>query len=324
MSRRLNTIIIVPHSKAKFIKFSFTTRAVALAAGGLAVALTLSLIAVVYTGSAVKRRTEVTRLEHENTQLSEVNRQLESTLAEVQGRLDEFEERTSRLALAAGMQGNPAWPRRKERRQQRVGGGGPYDRLPDAPEMLRQQGDSIEDQLDMVARARRDGSVLASPRRWRRRPVFSPTDTVVETTPSPAAAPSTVAWTSRPAVALPSCSADGVVVFTGRNGGLGKTVHVSHGFGFTTMYGHLNGITPNLSDIHRGEVIGTVGNTGRSTGRTCTTRSTTTASPSTRSTTSSIDSRFHSIRKTPLARSTCERRFRMRLGVKIGRIRRLN
>ena len=48
MTRRLNTIIIVPHSKAKFIKFSFSTRAVAFVGAVVVVAMALSLVAVMY------------------------------------------------------------------------------------------------------------------------------------------------------------------------------------------------------------------------------------------------------------------------------------
>ena len=102
MPQRLNTIIVVPHSKAKFFKFSFSSRALALAACGGALALFLSIFAIAYTGSAVSHRAEVKRLQAENRELVDVNRRLETTISEVQARLDEFEERTSRLALAAG------------------------------------------------------------------------------------------------------------------------------------------------------------------------------------------------------------------------------
>jgi murein DD-endopeptidase MepM/ murein hydrolase activator NlpD len=269
MSRRLNTIIIVPHSKAKFIKFSFTTRAVALAAGGLAVALTLSLIAVVYTGSAVKRRTEVTRLEHENTQLSEVNRQLESTLAEVQGRLDEFEERTSRLALAAGMQTEPLGLSETTRSNGRVGAGGPYDRVAESPEVLRQQGDWIDAQLLRVERelAAQD-ELLAST------PTLAPVAGLFTDGFGGRRDPFTgrrafhrgLDISARRGTDVQS-PGHGVVVYAGRNGGLGRTVKVSHGFGFTTVYGHLDRIDVDPGDIvERGEVIGLLGNTGRSTG----------------------------------------------------------
>jgi murein DD-endopeptidase MepM/ murein hydrolase activator NlpD len=61
--------------------------------------------------------------------------------------------------------------------------------------------------------------------------------------------------------------ADGVVVFTGRNGGLGKTVRIAHGFGFTTVYGHLDSIAVEPGDeLRRGDIVGELGNSGRSTG----------------------------------------------------------
>ena len=60
--------------------------------------------------------------------------------------------------------------------------------------------------------------------------------------------------------------ADGIVVFTGRNGGLGKTIRLSHGFGYTTVYGHLHQIQVEPGDdVRRGDQIGTIGNSGRST-----------------------------------------------------------
>ena len=61
--------------------------------------------------------------------------------------------------------------------------------------------------------------------------------------------------------------ADGIVVFAGRNGGLGKTVRLSHGFGYSTVYGHLDQISVEPGDlIHRGDQVGLLGNSGRSTG----------------------------------------------------------
>jgi len=46
MPQRLNTIIVVPHSQAKFFKFSFSTRALILAATGCILAILLSVLAV--------------------------------------------------------------------------------------------------------------------------------------------------------------------------------------------------------------------------------------------------------------------------------------
>ena len=61
MPGRLNTIIIVPHSKARFVKFSFSTRTAIIVACAATVGVILSIVAITYTGSAVNRRLEVER-----------------------------------------------------------------------------------------------------------------------------------------------------------------------------------------------------------------------------------------------------------------------
>lgn len=61
--------------------------------------------------------------------------------------------------------------------------------------------------------------------------------------------------------------ADGVVVFAGRQGGYGNLITIRHSFGFETKYAHLNRIRVRPGQrIERGERIGDMGNTGRSTG----------------------------------------------------------
>jgi len=59
----------------------------------------------------------------------------------------------------------------------------------------------------------------------------------------------------------------GTVIFTGWQGGYGNTVMIHHGSGITTLYGHLKKILVKKGQIvSRGDVIGLVGSTGRSTG----------------------------------------------------------
>ncbi len=61
--------------------------------------------------------------------------------------------------------------------------------------------------------------------------------------------------------------ADGVVKIARYMGGFGKSLKIDHGFGYTTFYAHLSKFNIERGkQIKRGDIIGYVGNTGRSTG----------------------------------------------------------
>jgi murein DD-endopeptidase MepM/ murein hydrolase activator NlpD len=61
--------------------------------------------------------------------------------------------------------------------------------------------------------------------------------------------------------------ANGTVVKAGWTGGYGNMIEVDHGNGLTTRYGHLSKVEVTVGDtIYRGQLIGYVGSTGRSTG----------------------------------------------------------
>jgi murein DD-endopeptidase MepM/ murein hydrolase activator NlpD len=60
---------------------------------------------------------------------------------------------------------------------------------------------------------------------------------------------------------------EGTVTTAGPNGAYGNMVALDHGFGIVTKYGHLSRIAVvNGQHVQRGDVIGYVGSTGRSTG----------------------------------------------------------
>ncbi|HKJ69234.1 MAG TPA: M23 family metallopeptidase [bacterium] len=61
-------------------------------------------------------------------------------------------------------------------------------------------------------------------------------------------------------------TADGVVRYAKRRGGFGLVVALDHGYGYETLYAHLSSMEVEPGDtIERGQKIGEVGNTGRST-----------------------------------------------------------
>ncbi|HHT61019.1 MAG: M23 family metallopeptidase [Paludibacteraceae bacterium] len=60
---------------------------------------------------------------------------------------------------------------------------------------------------------------------------------------------------------------NGIVKEAGWRQGYGKCVKINHGFGYETLYAHMHKITARVGQsVKRGDVIGEVGNTGKSTG----------------------------------------------------------
>ncbi len=64
-----------------------------------------------------------------------------------------------------------------------------------------------------------------------------------------------------------AASANGIVTNAEWTGGYGNMIEIDHGNGLTTRYGHLSQIGVQLGDaVQRGQIIGLIGSTGRSTG----------------------------------------------------------
>ena len=70
-------------------------------------------------------------------------------------------------------------------------------------------------------------------------------------------------WYNTPVLA----TAYGTVSYSGWSGGYGWNIKIDHGFGYKTIYGHLNRIKVKEGEqVKRGQVIALSGNSGRSTG----------------------------------------------------------
>ncbi|NEP63326.1 MAG: M23 family metallopeptidase, partial [Symploca sp. SIO2G7] len=60
---------------------------------------------------------------------------------------------------------------------------------------------------------------------------------------------------------------DGKVVRAGYHGGHGNTVTIKHGYGYETLYAHMSKLAVESgTEIKRGDIVGYLGNTGRSSG----------------------------------------------------------
>jgi murein DD-endopeptidase MepM/ murein hydrolase activator NlpD len=66
-------------------------------------------------------------------------------------------------------------------------------------------------------------------------------------------------------------TADGVIKVAGYNeGGYGNHVVINHGYGYETLYGHMVRVKARVGQrVKRGEIVGYVGSTGKSTGPHC-------------------------------------------------------
>lgn len=262
--KKHHTIILVPHARAKMRKWCVTNTQIGVALS-LLVFLGLSSVLVSwFYFRASASPAQIAKLESENRDLRQANTSFEANLAKLQKQLAETEERTRQLAIVAGVDGLG------EGGNGEAGVGGPDlgESPEDLPSIERRTGD-LAGTLDRVE------GLLEQRARW------------ISSTPSiaPARGILTSGFGSRsdplthgrgnhegidisaPAGQPVVAPADGLVIQAGEMGGYGNTILVTHGFGITTRYGHLSriGVKPGQR-VRRGETIGRVGSTGRSTG----------------------------------------------------------
>jgi murein DD-endopeptidase MepM/ murein hydrolase activator NlpD len=264
MAKRHHTIILIPHAHAKLRKWQVTNLQIGIVAGAF---LLLTLAAVFFTWSHFSTSVnpvEIAHLKQENERLHKTNLTFESSLRKLQNQLADYEGRTRQLAIVAGVEGLESGT------EAGIGGGAPADELEagDLPALADRSG-QIASTLDAV-------EIKLNERvRWlSSTPAIAPVRGIFTSGFGVRSDPLTHGRGIHQGVDIAAApgqpvraSADGVVVQAGLIGGLGQAVYVAHGFGLTTRYGHMSRIEVRPGQrIKRGDVLGRVGNTGRSTG----------------------------------------------------------
>jgi murein DD-endopeptidase MepM/ murein hydrolase activator NlpD len=261
MGRNCHTVILVPHARAKLRKWRVTNLQIGLTVA----ALLLLTFGSLFIGWAYFEKSvdgdELARLQAENEQLRQANLSFESSVRQLQDQLAGHEDRTMELAIVAGLdlEGSGI--------EAGIGGG---DRI-EGPQLpaLEERSGQLAAALDRVE-ARFDEQL-----RWiSAMPAITPARGILTSGFGNRRDPITRGRGNHQGVDIAAApgapvraAADGLVTRASRQGGLGKAVFLAHGYGLASRYGHLSEIVVKPGQrVHRGDVIGHVGNTGRSTG----------------------------------------------------------
>lgn len=280
MKGKFYTVMIVPHTRARFSRFKVSATFV-LIISIIALATILSTgILPVYVHLSRARAAEVRELKRENRELRAAGQEVDQNLAALREQVAFFETKATKFAMIAGVQDLPsaqpvggvhepnmdgALSRAGARGKNSVNG----KVLREEMQTLEERSGVLKDSFGILEKVYRDQSLLldSTPSiapvhgmvaygfQWRRDPftgqrAFHSGLDIVANAGTKVLAP-----------------ADGVVTLVTRDAGYGNVIYISHGNDVMTRFGHLSGFAVRVGqEVQRGDVIGYVGNTGRSLG----------------------------------------------------------
>jgi murein DD-endopeptidase MepM/ murein hydrolase activator NlpD len=263
MALKHHTIIFVPHARARLRKWRVTNLQLGVFAGGFVMATLAGLLISWSYFTTTIDRDQLDALRQENLDLKQVHASFEDSITGLKAKLSEYEERTRKLAILAGLETLNAGS------EVGIGGGRELPEDFEALNVLEERASSLDGTLDQV-RERLDERA-----RWiSSMPTITPVRGITTSAYGVRRDPISGGRAFHQGIDISAAprapvraSAAGIVIQSGWSGGLGKAVYISHGYGLNTRYGHLADIAVEEGQrVKRGDIIGYVGNTGRSTG----------------------------------------------------------
>jgi hypothetical protein len=275
MANDFYTLIVVPHAKAQFRKFQVSVRLLRRAAwtGGIVSLVSVSVLSwVLYDYSQLRSdRSELARLRAENSDLQHYR----DNTPKLQEKVVQLQSLVNKLGVMAGVEqtlpGESAVS---------VGGVGGVTSMESAapskgsdlsPDMLRDMDKTLstltEKSAQLEAFYRDQKMLLAStPSVW-------PVRGYLSASFGNRIDPFTGQRDFHPGIDISTplgtkilAPADGIVISCGPKGGYGNALQIDHGYEIVTRFAHLDGFNVKPGQrVRRGDVIGFVGNTGRST-----------------------------------------------------------
>lgn len=217
------------------------------------VAAVLIFLGCAYGFYGLTQQAQHLRIENENRLLRAENERQQRELNRLSNRVEAVEDTSRKLAERSGVASASTTS---------PGAGGPE--LPLEPETLRE----LETKMNRIEKDLQEIGNSHTPSIW---PVEGTLESGFGGRRNPFGGSSyefhsgqdiEAAW-GAPVIA----GANGTVTFSGWQNGYGQLVVIDHGGGLTTRYGHLSALAASVGQlIKRGELLGRVGSTGRSTG----------------------------------------------------------
>jgi len=281
MAKKHLSVIIVPHTKTSTKTLSFSQRALKfLAVGGAVLGLALAAVLVDYVRmSVIRGRYKALRAETAEQKMTIAD--YEKSIGELKATISHFESYTKKLNVMAGLKspdvltapagiggGDPGKSEEPEPEQAPVPSG-PQSFSQGMIQNLNQKAVSIESNLNSLLNFFESDSLrLAST------PSIVPAVGWLASDYGYRDDPFTGVRTMHYGIDISTnvgnpimATADGIVIKVQTDKYLGKNVTISHGNGFTTVYGHMSNFAVKAGQkVKRRDIIGYIGQTGKAAG----------------------------------------------------------
>ena len=284
MPKKHLSVIIVPHTKTSTRTLCFSRRTLkTLAAAGVVIGLVLTAVLVDYVRMNVIRG-RYKALKAETAEQRTLIAGYEKSISELRSTISHFESYTKKLNVMAGLKSpdvltTPAGigggepdkdvPEPESEPNQLPAGGGPQVLTPGTIQNLSQKAQSIESNLNsLLSFFESDSLRLATT------PSIMPAAGWISSVYGHRNDPFTGAWVMHWGIDISTnignpilATADGIVIKVETDKYLGRNVTVSHGNGFTTVYGHMSNFNVKAGQrVKRRDIIGYIGQTGKAAG----------------------------------------------------------
>jgi len=256
--KKYNTIIFVPHARAQFRKITVSNRLLIVSAASAGIVLVASIAFGWAFLASSRRDRDYRQTQTENARLKSTTTDLQNKLTDLSHRLDDFDSRTRRLSIVAGLSPqNPA------------GIGGPLIREGADGSALGSRSLEIDGRLtELEGQFAKRSTIVSST------PTVQPVHGAYMSGFGHRQDPFTGESAVHQGVDIQAnrgdpvgASAGGVVEKAEWSGDLGNMVEIAHSSGYRTIYGHLDKVLVHPGQrVKRGEHVGLVGATGRATG----------------------------------------------------------